>query len=269
MAAWGPLQRQLVSYLARHPQIQRAVRNASQRVAAHPSFQNAKASVRAAIAKAGARAAEAGGESAQKQSHSGVRESTAQGWWRRARNAWQKHKGRVMSFVVANFMAILLFVQFSPVLWHWLKSGVRYLTDAPTQTESDRKERRKRRKAETAEEQHDFKVAAPDDSMRDAILSSVPPPHGVSDKHAAPSSAMAQPSWQASSSLFDDTSGATHQSKDVQQSFNEMHKDVFRGPDGGVPIDFNTSFLVKMGDETTFTSSLEREALTGNSSARM
>lgn len=69
-----------------------------------------------------------------------------------------------------------------------------------------------------------------------------------------------------SSSMFDDTSTVSStKGSSVQEQFNAMHHDVFQnsGENGGVQIGFDTSFLVRMGDETEFTSSLDREHLTG------
>ncbi|CBZ24861.1 conserved hypothetical protein [Leishmania mexicana MHOM/GT/2001/U1103] len=267
MVAWGPLQRRLFAYIARHPQFQQAVRNVGQRVVAHPTFQKAKQSAYSAFEKAGTRAARGGTVSGAKGCGS-TEESTLHAWRRRINDGWHKHKAGVMSFIAANFMAILIFVQVSPMMWNSVKRGIHYLTEAPSNAEGERKEKPRKRKAEAAEEQSGFKAEAPNDTMRGGLLRSVPSPQtpwGSRTEHGEPASRPSQ-SWQTSSSLFDDTVGAMQQ-PDAQQSFNEMHKDLFRTPDGSAQINFDTSFLVKMGDETTFTSSLEREALTGSVSS--
>ncbi|KAK7196017.1 hypothetical protein NESM_000535100 [Novymonas esmeraldas] len=282
MAVWGPLLRQLMAYSARHPQLQRAMRDAGQRVSAHPVVKKATQRIYAAFETSGAKAAHAGTHSATANAGAGaggrVSGDTIFSRWRHnIGSTWHKHKARVLSFAAANFMAILVFLQMGPMLWHWTMRGVRSLTGPPPSGEEERKERRRKRKAEAADEQPGLAVVAPDDSMRDAILQSVPPPRTTRQSHSthdAPVSKAPQP-WQAlsvSSSLYDDTQSASQQLRqqhqDVQKSFNDMHQDLFRTADGAAQINFETSFLVKMGDETTFTSSLEREALTGAVSAR-
>lgn len=257
MAPWGPLQRQLISYLARHPQFQKAVRSASQRVAAHPTFQKAKQSVYSTFEKAGEKAAR-GKHATGQSAAAGAGESTFKQWKRKSTEQWQNHIVKVVSFIFANFMTLIVLIQFGPMIWHYCKRGMRSLTSSNTVQEPEHGERRKRKKGEKAEAAEPaFQVEAPDENMRKAILQSVPQPAA-----SAPSS-----QWGESSSLFVDTAEATKDA-DVQQTFNNMHKDVFRTPSGDVQIDFNTSFLVKMGDETTFTSSLEREGLTGSISSR-
>ncbi|GET87026.1 hypothetical protein, conserved [Leishmania tarentolae] len=264
MVAWGPLQRRLIAYIARHPQFQGAVRSVGQRVVAHPAFEKAKESAYSALKKAGAKAARYSRVSGEKASGN-AEESTLNTWRRRINSGWHKHKAGVMSFIAANFMAILIFVQVSPMLWHSMKRGIHYLTEAPKSTEGERREKLTKRRAEASGEQPGSKVEAPRDTIVDTVIRSVPPPQTTWDSRTDRGELPSRPthSWQASSSLFDDTVG-TKQHPDAQTSFNEMHKDVFRTPDGNPQINFDTSFLVKMGDETTFTSSLEREALTGS-----
>ncbi|CAJ1006688.1 hypothetical protein Q4I28_002003 [Leishmania naiffi] len=256
MVVWGPLQRQLMAYIARHPQFQQAVRNTGQRVVAHPMFRKAKESAYSAFDKVSAKAS------------GSTEESTFNAWRRRINNSWHKRKAGVMSFITANLMAILIFAQVSPMLWHSVRRGIHYLTEETPNAEAERKEKRRKEK-EAVVEQSLFNAEAPNDTMRDNIPRSVPPHHAVQGsltEHGTAASKPAQ-SWQTSSSLFDDTVSIKQQ-PDAQQSFNDMHKDVFRTSDGSAQINFETSFLVKMGDETSFTSSLEREALTGSASSR-
>jgi hypothetical protein len=270
MGPWGPLQRQLMAYLARHPQFQKAVKNASQRVAAHPTFQSAKQRVNSTFEKAGEKATH-GASSAGQGATGGAKESTFNQWKRKSAEQWQKHMVKAMSFIFANIMTLVVLIQFGPMLWHYCKRCVRYLTNSNPAPDSEHGERRRRKRNEKAAEgaEAGFQVEAPDDSMRKAILQSVPQPERSIEraKESVSPPASSQPQWGQSSSLFDDTVGVK-KGGDVQQTFNDMHKDVFRAPNGEMQIDFNTSFLVKMGDETTFTSSLEREGLTGSISSR-
>lgn len=270
MAPWGPLQRQLLTYLARHPQFQSAVKNASQKVTANPTFQKAKRSVYSTFEKAGEKAAR-GASTAGQGAAGGAKESTFNQWKRKSSEQWQKHMFKAISFIFANLMTLVVLIQFGPMLWHYCKRGVHYLTTPSPSPDTERGEKRRKKKGERAEEADNggFQVAAPDDNMRKAILQSVPLPASIAGhaKEPATPPPAAQSQWGNSSSLFDDTA-EVGKGGDVQQSFNNMHKDVFRTASGDVQVDFNTSFLVKMGDETTFTSSLERESLTGNISSR-
>ncbi|KAG5483676.1 hypothetical protein LSCM4_04825 [Leishmania orientalis] len=257
MVAWGPLQRQLMAYVTRHPKFQQAVRKVWQRMAAHSGVQRAKQSVYATFEKASAKV------------DASTEKSTLSAWRRRLISGWYKHKPGVVSFIAANFMVILMLLQFSPMMWHSAKRGVQYLTEAPSSVVAERKVKRRGQKADEAEEPLDFKTSAQNDSIRSTISGSVAPPQtawGSHTEHGAPVPSSSQ-SWQTSYSLFDDTVG-TEQVPNAQQSFTDMHKDLFRTSDGSALITFDTSFLVKMGDETTFTSSLEREVLTGSVSSR-
>ncbi|KAG5509338.1 hypothetical protein JKF63_06648 [Porcisia hertigi] len=263
MVAWGPLQRQLMAYIVRHPLLQQAVRNAGKRVVAHPTFQKAKQSAYSFFERTGTKAAHVVHDPGAK-AGTNSRESTFNRWRRGVHNTWHKHKAGMISFIVANFMGILVFIQVSPMLWHSMRRGIHYLTEATPSAGAERKEKPRKRKAETSEEQLDFKVEAPSESIRDAILQNIPPPQddrGRGHVHGRPASGQSQP-WQTSSSLFDDTLGSKHES-DAGQVFDDIRKDMFRNSDGSAQVNFDTSFLVKMGEETTFTSSLEREVLTG------
>ncbi|KPA77139.1 hypothetical protein ABB37_07071 [Leptomonas pyrrhocoris] len=269
MVPWGPLQRQLMTYLARHPQFQKAIKNASQRVVAHSTFQKAKKSVYSAFEKAGENAAR-GASTAGQGAGRGASESTFGRWKRKSAEQWQTHLVKAASFIFANFMTLLILIQFGPMLWHYCKNGVLYLTSANQTPEKEHGEKRRRKRSEKTESaETTFQIEAADGSMRRAILQSVPQPVGKGScaSEPAPPAAPSRSQWSPSSSLFDDTT-EVGKSADVQQTFNSMHNDVFRTPDGGAQIDFNTSFLVKMGDETTFTSSLEREGLTGSTVSR-
>lgn len=273
MAPWGPLQRQLMTYLARHPQFQSAVKNASQKVTANPNFQKAKQKVYSTFEKAGEKAARATSAAGQSAAGEGAKESTFNQWKRKSSEQWQKHMVKAFSFIFANIMTLIVLIQFGPMLWHYLKRGVRYLTAPNPDPDTEHGEKRRRKKSEKAEEAGArFQVEAPDDNMRKAILHSVPQPADNAGRAKAsdssPPAAAPTSQWgQSSSALFDDTAEVSRNG-DVQQTFNNMHKDVFRTSSGDVQIDFNTSFLVKMGDEKTFTSSLERENLTGSISSR-
>lgn len=264
MAPWGPLQRQLMTYIARHPEFKRAVKNAGQRVTAHPTFQKARQQVYSTFEKAGETAARGAGAAGQSKAGGAAGDSTFNKWKRKSTELWQKHMVKAMSFIFGNIMTLLVLIQFGPMIWHYCKRGVRYLTESPAHSEAEQGEKRRQKKKDMESAEPAFQVAAPDDSMRKAILQSVPPPVKAAGRAADSSSPATSPpsQWAQSSALFDDTVGG-HKSVDVQHSFNSMHHDVFRTSDGDVQVDFNTSFLVKMGDETTFTSSLEREALTG------
>ncbi|KPI86245.1 hypothetical protein ABL78_4671 [Leptomonas seymouri] len=269
MAFWGPLQRQLMTYLARHPQFQRAMKDTSQRVAAHPTFQKAKQSVYSVFETSGkktARGANAAGQGAA----GGAGESMFGQWKRHSAEQWQKHMVKAASFIFANLMTLLVLIQFGPMLWHYCKRGVRYLTSSHQTPETEHGEKRRRKGAESMEgSKAAYQVEAQDNNTRKAILQSVPQPvdKGGRVTESASPTAPLHTQWGQSSSLFDDTTAAS-KSADVQQTFNNMHNDVFRSSNEGTQVDFNTSFLVKMGDETTFTSSLEREHLTGSVSSR-
>ncbi|KAG5483264.1 hypothetical protein LSCM1_04805 [Leishmania martiniquensis] len=268
MVAWGPLQRQLLAYITRHPKFQEAVKKGWQGMAAHSTVQRAKQSAYAALSKMSAKATRSDSESGAKADASAMKR-TLDTWRQRISSGWYKYKTSVVSFIAANFMVILMLLQFSPMLWHSAKRCIQYFAEVPSRVEAEHEVRRRGRKAEAAEEALRSKAEAPTEGRGYAIFGSEPPPQPAWGSHAERDAQAPRPSqsWQTSYSLLDDTVG-TEQGPDAQQSFNDMHKDLFRTSDGSALVNFDTSFLVKMGDETTFTSSLEREALTGSVSSR-
>lgn len=278
MAAWGPLQRQLLTYLARHPQLKTWAATAKERVTATPAFHNAKQRLTVAFEKAGKQAAEAAAATRIKASSLSGSTSFGSQWSRKARGLWHQYRNRIIGFVAANFMGILLFVQFSSAIWGFLTNGVRSLLDSPQRREAvEQPEPHRRRRRASREEKEEEEAGATIESshehLRKAMVqSTMDASPATAAKQAAPplssfssSSSNRMGSPFSSSSLFDDTVNTRQSTSQTgtQDSFNAMHEDLFRGKDGSMQSNFNTSFLVKMGDETEFMSSLEREGLTG------
>lgn len=218
---------------------------------------------------------------------------------------WHKNKGRVFAFVTANFFFIIMAFQFFPVVWRGLVGGVKALTTSPSghakpplsqqqlaaedgEGSGDHVPRKRHKKRKVGNREEDLEDEEAVEMHRNRYIAEekrrdMPRPsrpfshlsekldgHGSSDgtKVAVPSP-FTFSSATASSSLFDDTQTPPPTSSSTQQQFNQMHQGLFQNNAeyDGVKLGFETSFLVKMGDETEFTSSLEREHLTGNVSS--
>lgn len=161
---------------------------------------------------------------------------------RQVTNSWYRRRGGILAFLAANFVTLLCVLQgLGPLLglMHERKSS-------PPHAPKERREGRDSSQSTHNQPPQDPASAAPERSF---------PASTAGDAWAPATQASAFPSF--TSSVLDETNGAPP----APPNECAQWQTVGGGSDG---VSFETSFLVKMGEETEFTSSLTRERLTGN-----
>lgn len=313
------MHRKLLQYLARHPQMQKMVKEAADKASKAPSFKKMQDKAKAFYNKTFAEATV--GSTAGKGQQQAQGKPTGDGgpqfsffneMKRKIVIGWHQNRGRIIAFITANFFMIIMAFQFFPVLMGGLKAGAdaitggaagkqRRIEEAENEVDSDGQTRRQREEMsrqdggqldEEALEMRRHRYVAQEERPKEekpkhrtpfTSLASklgdenegtpfaVSPPKKRRQEPSAFSFDSPAPSAARDSGMRDDTSAYKQRGKEkanLQSKFNDMHRTVYvddASPSSNAGMDFNTSFLVKMGDETEFTSSLDRDKLTGGS----
>ncbi|EPY34629.1 hypothetical protein STCU_01473 [Strigomonas culicis] len=180
---------------------------------------------------------------------------------RRFLNTWHAHKGRVWAFVAANFFGILFLIQLSQPLYHIFTSLMQPASH-PSIKHNKKQEKDASLQSRVASQEDGFRTLegeVEDNSTRQQQNGK----RGTKKVAKTQSEDNVNQPWTAheSSFMYDDTKQQHGVANNTKYN-SAMHRDLFESKDGE-RVGFETSFLVKMGDETEFTSSLEREHLTG------
>lgn len=148
MAPWSSFGKYLLQQMAAHPEMQKAFRSGSLRMRNHPSFVRTQMKVRSWKEQATAfwtkqqqqqKSSTTTNSSSTSQNQSGSRNnssstgsSQSEGFFTQANKQrlvvsafWARNKGKIYSFIAANFMGIILIFQFGHAIWEVIKNAFR------------------------------------------------------------------------------------------------------------------------------------------------
>ncbi|CCW64033.1 unnamed protein product [Phytomonas sp. EM1] len=265
MFPWSLLQKQLLNILSRNSQYQSALKRGVERALREPTFRKFKHKSETAYQRI---INFANDKSNKQQSHEGPHFSHFNIMRRKLILFWQQHAVKFFVFVTANFMAILFLIKMFPFAYTWMRMGVSYLISPIPKSKllpcGDTGEEhtgvslleRENCNRRSSRPKHDYSNFAPSyREQRDERMAT----QVFMDKASVSNDILT-----SSTALFDDTLANNVEAvKDMDMHCKLENDSDISTYQKNMNADFQTSFLVKMYGDTEFTSSLERENLTG------
>ncbi|CCW69780.1 unnamed protein product [Phytomonas sp. Hart1] len=266
MSPWPLFQRQFLNMIARNPQFRVAFKKSVERALRTPTFRNLKHKSETAYQRILNIATDVSGK---RQSHGKPQFSHFNILRRKLLLFWHQHKIKFFAFLTANFMGILFIFQMLPLIYSKLRMGVNYLTSPLPPSKKNHCQDTEKNKSEN------ILLEREDCSRKPSKLTNDPPNglnlyqhqhnEGVMSQLFTDETSASNNTLFSSSALFDDTltnNDETLRDKGVYLS-HQKNTSNLSTTKKKFNIDYQTSFLVKMDGDTEFTSSLERENLTG------
>ncbi|RNF10111.1 hypothetical protein TraAM80_01860 [Trypanosoma rangeli] len=236
MSWWGPLTKQMLLRLSRHPAVSMYARQGMNYVRSHPSSMK----MTTAMSNSWGELRNLVRSSASAFNKSGFDGSTMKGGYTaQVFGMWNKYKGRVFSFIAVNFMGLLFLFQFGSVLWSESKQFVARLLTEPE---------KKIRKSEGAPRAIKVYVDAAAEEVEGKEKHLALHHHEKQKKeerHPDKSESLERFSF-----VFSDGTDAY-----ARESMQRLERDVFG--DVAKP-DFSTSFKFRMSEDEEFRSAVKK-----------
>ncbi|EKF28364.1 hypothetical protein MOQ_007886 [Trypanosoma cruzi marinkellei] len=237
MAWWNPLTKQMLLRFSRHPTVHRYARQGMKYMRDHPSGRKISAAMSNSWVEIKSRV-ESSTSAFRTLGFDGNNKNG--GYAKQFFTLWNEYKGRVVSFIVVNFMGILFFFQFGSLLWQMFKQMVSTLFTEPE------KKLKKNEGSSRAIKAYAVGAEGIEEKKKKVILQQQQQPQWKQEeKHPVEMENVDQFSF-----VFSDGTDAH-----AKQSMLRLERDIF----GNVEKpDFSTSFKFRMGEDEEFRPSAKK-----------